>query len=78
MVRTKSAPVRWNGPHRLERSPVRTRGPSLSAVVGFAIPERAMRAMARVMGEPYPEDVVHGIGYEMEDPPTQEYKPGNL
>lgn len=77
MVRVKSAPVRFNGPHRLERSPVRNPVPPPPISVGFAIPERAMRAMARVMGEPYPEEIVHGIGYEPDQPPTQEYKPGN-
>lgn len=77
MVRTKSTPVRWNGPHRFERSPVRNPGPPPPIPVGFAIPERAARAMARVMGDPYPEDVHYGIGYQPEDPPTQEYKPGN-
>lgn len=76
MVRTKSTPVRFNGPHRFERSSVRNPAPPPPNSVSFAISERAMRAMARVMGEPYPEDVVHGIGYEPEQPPTQEYKPG--
>lgn len=39
--------------------------------IDFAIPVRAMRAMDRVFGVIYPEEEMHGIGYEPEL--TQEY-----